>query len=325
MGKVYKVALLGFGTVGKGTYRSITVNAAEIKRRTGLDIEVSRILELKEEAINCGIAPKEIFTQDINDILNDPEIVAVAEIIGGKEPAATFMLQAMAAGKNVVTPNKALVAARYDEFKAAAEKYGVEFRYEAAVGGAIPVIETINRSLWANSFNQVQGIVNGTTNYILTKMDEENMSYEEALKQAQAKGFAEQDPTADVEGIDTANKLTILMAEAFGVYMPPTEFERVGITGVTKADLEAAAAKNCKIKLIANAERQADGTIKASVKPTEIPCDNPLAGVRNEFNAILLRCNMADDIFLEGRGAGQDPTGSAMASDLIAICVELAK
>ena len=324
MEKVMKVALLGFGTVGKGTYRSLTVNAEEITRRTGLRIEVKKILEKKPEAINSGVAPVELFTQDYNEILNDPEIVAVAEILGGREPAATFMLQALAAGKAVVTPNKALVAARYEDFRAASEKTGAAFRYEAAVGGAIPVIEVIRHSLWANHFNKIQGIVNGTTNYILTKMDEENMSYEEALRQAQAKGFAEQDPTADVEGIDTANKLCILMLEAWGVYIPPTEIPRVGISGVTKADLEAAAKDHCRIKLIAEAEMLPDGSVKCSVKPTPVPQENPLYGVRNEFNAILLRCNMADDIFLQGRGAGQDPTGSAMASDLIAVCVEKA-
>ena len=324
MNKHMKIAILGFGTVGRGTYRAITLPASEITRRTGLVIEPARILEINPASIKSGEAPEELFTQDLNDILNDPEITAVAECMGGLEPAHTFILRCMEAGKSVVTPNKAVVAANYPEFKETAARCGVEFRYEASVGGAIPVIEVINHSLWANEITKVEGIVNGTTNYILTKMDEDDMTYEEALKQAQDNGFAERNPAADVEGIDAANKLTILMAECFGVYTPPTDFERIGVTAVTKADIEAAASRGCKIKLIASAERRADGSIAASVKPTEIPLDNPLAMVRNEFNAILLHCSMADDIFLQGRGAGKDPTGSAVASDLIASCVSRA-
>ena len=320
MEKHIKIALLGFGTVGRGTYRVLTENADVITKRTGLYIDVARILEINPVAIKCGLAPEEIFTQNIEDILNDPEIVAVAEVMGGMEPAATFMLRCMEAGKSVVTPNKAVVAARYEEFHETARSHGVEFRYEASAGGAIPVIEVIRRSLWANKFTRIQGILNGTTNYILTKMDEEDMSYEDALKQAQANGFAERDPSADVEGIDTANKLTILMVEAFGVYIAPGDIDRTGITHVTKDDILAAASRGCKIRLIATAEQAEDGSIIASVKPEEIPLHNPLATVRNEFNAVLLSCNMADDIFLQGRGAGQDPTGSAVASDLLAIC-----
>ena len=314
-----KIALLGLGTVGKGTYRALTENAEEIERRTGKRIEVVKILERSRQVIESGVAPKELFTQDYDSILADPEIKIVAEILGGFEPATTFMLNAMKAGKHVVTPNKAVVAANYELLHRTAEENGVSIKYEASVGGAIPVIETIRRSLVANRFTKVEGIVNGTTNYILTKMEEENLSYEEALGQAQAFGFAEQDPTADVEGIDAANKLTILMLECFGVYIKPTEFERVGISKITRDDLRLATQHGCKLKLIACAERMPDGSINAFVKPTEIPMDNPLAAVRNEFNGIALYCNMADRIFLSGRGAGKDPTGSAMAADIISL------
>ena len=314
-----KIALLGFGTVGKGTYTVLTRNAAEIERKTGKRIEVARILEKNPAAIKCGLAPEELFTQDYDSILADPEIAIVAEMMGGIEPASTFILKALGAGKHVVTPNKAAVAANYDVFHKAAEENGVRIKYEASVGGAIPVIETINNSLVANKITKVQGIVNGTTNYILTKMEEENISYAAALKQAQANGFAEADPTADVEGIDAANKLTILMAECFGVYIKPDQFERVGISHLTRDDLRLATQNGCKLKLLASAELKEDGSIKAFVKPTEVPQDSPLASVRNEFNAIYISCNMADKIFLSGRGAGKDPTGSAVAADIVSL------
>ncbi len=314
-----KIALLGFGTVGKGTYRVLTQNAAVIEKKTGKKIEVARILERAQAAIDSGVAPKELFTQDYDSILADPDISIVVEMMGGLEPASSFMLRALEAGKNVVTPNKAAVAANYDKLHKAAEDHCVRIKYEASVGGAIPVIETINTSLVANRISKVQGIVNGTTNYILTKMEEENLSYEEALKQAQAKGFAEADPTADVEGIDAANKLTILIAECFGVYIKPGDIERVGITKLTRDDLRLATQNGCKLKLIASAERLEDGSIKAFVKPTEVPVHSPLASVSNEFNGILLSCNMADSIFLYGRGAGMDPTGSAVAADVVSL------
>ena len=314
-----KIALLGFGTVGKGTYRALTQNAEEIERKTGKRIEVKKILEKNPAVIESGLAPRELFTQDYDSIVNDPEIKIVAEIIGGFDPAIPFMLRALEAGKHVVTPNKAVIAANYDLFHKAAAENGVQIRYEASVGGAIPIIETIRKSLVANKITKVQGIVNGTTNYILTKMEEEGTSYDVALKQAQANGFAEQDPTADVEGIDTANKLTILIAECFGVYIKPTEFERTGITKITRDDLRLATQHGCKLKLLASAERKEDGSIEAFVRPTEVPMDSPLAAVRNEFNGILFSCNMADKIFLSGRGAGMDPTGSAMAADIISL------
>jgi len=316
---VTKIALLGFGTVGRGTYRVLTRNAAEIERKTGKRIEVARILEKNPAAINSGIAPAELFTQDYDQILSDPQITVVTEMMGGIEPASTFMLRALNAGKNVVTPNKAAVAANYDVLHEAAAKNGVSIKYEASVGGAIPIIETINKSLVANRITKVQGIVNGTTNYILTKMEEEGLSYEEALKQAQAKGFAEADPTADVEGIDAANKLSILIAECFGVYIKPDTLERTGITHLTRDDLRLATQNNCKLKLLASAELKEDGSIEAFVKPTEVKIDSPLAAVRNEFNGILVTCNMADKIFLSGRGAGMDPTGSAVAADIISL------
>jgi len=314
-----RIALLGFGTVGKGTYRNLTINAREIEERTGIRIEVARILEKNSAAIESGIAPKEIFTQNFDDILNDKDIKIVAEILGGFEPATSFMLAAMKAGKSVVTPNKAVVAKEYNLLHKTAEENGVFLRYEASVCGAVPVINAITKSLASNRFTSVSGIVNGTTNYILTKMEEEGLSYEDALKQAQALGFAEADPTADVEGIDAANKLCILMTKAFGVYIAPDKIERKGISGVTKEDIEKAKADGKKIKLIAKASQDEAGNVTASVAPTLVDISSPLAGIRNELNGLLVSCNMAGDIFFTGKGAGMDPTGSAMAGDIIEI------
>ena len=314
-----KVALLGFGTVGKGTYNALTTNAAEIERKTGKKVEVKKILEINPKVIESGYAPKELFTQDYDEILSDPEITIVAEIIGGMDLAKEFILKALRAGKNVVTPNKAVVAANYDLLHSVAAENGVQIKYEASVGGAIPVIETIRKSLVANQITKVEGIVNGTTNYILTKMEEENISYADALKQAQEFGFAEADPTADVEGIDSANKLSILIAECFGIYIKPTDLDRTGISKLTRDDLRLATQNGCKLKLLASAELQEDGSVKAFVRPTQVPMSNPLAGIKNEFNAIYLYCNMADKILLTGRGAGKDPTGSAMAADIVSL------
>ncbi|MCR5009334.1 MAG: homoserine dehydrogenase, partial [Clostridia bacterium] len=179
-----KVALLGFGTVGKGTYNALTTNAAEIERKTGKKVEVKKILEINPKVIESGYAPKELFTQDFDAILADPEIKIVAEIIGGMDLAKEFILRALRAGKHVVTPNKAVIAANFEELHKVAAENGVQLRYEASVGGAIPVIETIRKSLVANTITKVEGIVNGTTNYILTKMEEDNISYADALKQA---------------------------------------------------------------------------------------------------------------------------------------------
>lgn len=313
-----KVALLGFGIVGKGTYKALEYNKEIIKQKTGLDIEVVKILEKNPQAIECGIAPVELFTQDADEILEDPEIKIVAEILGGFEPATSFIMKALESGKSVVTPNKAVVAKNYKVLHETAAAHDAFIKYEASVGGTIPVIGALNKQLIANTFTKIEGIVNGTTNYILTKMEEEGLSYEAALAQAQALGFAEKDPTADVEGIDAQNKICILAAEAFGIYVDPEEIPRKGITEITIEDIKNAAKKNCKIKLIASAHNE-NGNFSIGVRPELVPNTHPLAQIRNEFNGIMVSCSMSDDIFLSGRGAGMDPTGSAVAGDIIEI------
>ena len=313
--KTLKVGILGLGTVGGGTYTILTENKAVIEKRTGCTIEVVRILDRFKKP---GV-PEYLYTEDPDDVIAGKDIDLVVETLGGIEPACSFMLQAMEHGKHVVTANKAAVAANYQKLVETAAKYNVQFLYEASVGGGIPVLTSMQNELQGNNFLEVMGIVNGTTNYILTKMTEEGADYADVLKDAQAKGFAEADPTADVEGIDVANKLSILIALAFDKYIAPTDIPTTGISKITKADIEAAAAEGCKLKLIAHAKLNEDGTVEASVAPEKIPFAHPLAGVSNEFNAVYITGDMVDELMFYGKGAGALPTGSAIVGDIIKV------
>ncbi|MEE0741772.1 MAG: homoserine dehydrogenase [Emergencia sp.] len=320
--KTVKIGILGLGTVGGGTYQILDMNRALIEKRTGRKIEVVKVLEKNMERVKSLGLSEDQATQNPDDILKNPEIDIVVESLGGIEPSTTFMLTAMEHGKGVVTPNKAAVAANYAKLLETAKANNVEFRFEASVGGGIPALTAILEALSGNEFTEVMGILNGTTNYILTKMTDLGLDYNDVLKDAQAKGFAEADPTADVEGIDVANKLSILMALAFDYYVPPTEIPTEGISKITMADIEAAKAKNCKIKLIAQAKKDGD-KIDYSVKPMEIENSHPLAGVSNEFNAIYVTGNAVDEVMFYGKGAGALPTGSAIVGDILAIAKTL--
>ena len=313
--KTLKVGILGLGTVGGGTYTILTENKAVIEKRTGCSIEVVRILDRFKKP---GV-PEYLYTEDPDEVIAGKDIDLVVETLGGIEPACSFMLQAMEHGKHVVTANKAAVAANYQKLVETAAKNHVQFLYEASVGGGIPVLTSMQNELQGNNFLEVMGIVNGTTNYILTKMTEEGADYADVLKDAQAKGFAEADPTADVEGIDVANKLSILIALAFDKYIAPTDIPTTGISKITKADIEAAAAEGCKLKLIAHAKLKEDGTVEASVAPEKIPFAHPLAGVSNEFNAVYITGDMVDELMFYGKGAGALPTGSAIVGDIIKV------
>lgn len=319
---VIGVALLGCGNVGSGTLRVLEDNGDLIARRVGARVEVKAILVRDLSRERDARIPRELLTDDFAAILKDPEVHIVAELMGGIDPAVSCMKQALAAGKHVVSANKAALALHGQELTRMAMDRGLMLRYEAAVCGAIPVMNALSTALAANRITRIQGILNGTTNYILTRMDEDRSPYAQVLKDAQDKGFAEADPTGDVEGHDAVNKLTLLIAAGFGEYIGPDQILREGITGITEEDLRNAGAKNEKIKLIATAERE-NGRIRAWVRPESLPAENPLARVRNEFNAVLISCDMAGDIFLQGRGAGPLPTGSAVAGDLteIAACI----
>ncbi len=316
--KKVNIGLLGLGNIGTGTYKVLEMNRKQIEKNTGCDIRITKILEKDVDRKRDITVSPEQFTQNPDEIFNDPDIDIVIELLGGIEPASSFMLSALNAGKHVVTANKAAVAANFDKLQAAAKANNVELKIEASVGGGIPILNALTTVLGANQFVEILGIVNGTTNYVLTKMTEEGQGYEEAIRDAQAKGFAEADPTADVEGIDVANKLSILMALAFDTYVPPADIPTIGITGVTKEAIEAAKKDNCRIKLICRAAMGENG-LEYNIGPMKLPNEHPLASVSNEFNAVFVTGNAVGELMFYGKGAGPLPTGSAVMGDVIEI------
>lgn len=322
--RTIKIALLGFGNVGTGTYMTLEMNKASIKTQTGLDFEIAKILVRDLAKERDVILPKELLIQDPEDLFSDPEIDIVVELLGGIQPATDYMIAAMNRGKHVVTANKAAVAANYELLRDAASNNKVMFRYEASVGGGIPILSPLISSLRANSFVEVQGILNGTTNYILTQMTDYGLEYDEVLKVAQEKGFAETDPTADVEGIDAANKLSILISLVYGVRVLPEHIPTEGITAIGKDDIKRAGKSGKKIKLVATARKE-NGNLTYSVRPTLVSSDHPLYNVNNEFNAIVVKGNAVDELMFYGKGAGPLPTGSAVMGDVIEIGTAIIK
>lgn len=317
--KIVNVAIMGLGTVGGGTYRILTENREHIKASRGLDIRVKKVLDKDTERLKKTLAPEQI-AADLDEILSDKEISIVVEVMGGVEPAKTFITKALSAGKSVVTANKELIAKHWSELERTAKEHGAGFYFEASCVGGVPVIRTLKESLQGDTVETIMGIINGTTNYILTKMSEEDMSYEDALKQAQALGFAEANPTADVDGYDAMYKLSILSSLAFHTCIPYTEVYREGITKVTKADIVAAKEMGYTIKLLAIGKRSGND-VEVRVHPTLVPDEHPLASVNGSFNAFFLKGSYVDDVMLYGRGAGSLPTGSAIVSDVV-YCAE---
>ena len=320
--KNVNLAFLGLGTVGGGAYQILQMNKDLIEERTGCTFRVTRVLEMNHDRLmELGLHP-DLAVTDPALIYNSDDVDIVIEALGGIDFPADVMIKSLENGKHVVTPNKAAVAANFDRLQEAAKKGNAEFRFEASVGGGIPALTAIQEALSGNDFTEVMGIVNGTTNYILTKMSEEGWTYDEALSDAQAKGFAEKDPTSDVEGIDAANKLSILMSLCFNHYVHPDDIPREGITKITMEDIREAIETDSTIKLIAGAEKTEDG-IKYEVAPRFIPNSHPLAGVKNEFNAIYVTGNAVDELMFYGKGAGALPTGSAVVGDIIAIAKKM--
>ena len=322
--KKINIGLLGLGNIGTGAYKTLEMNKESIKNTIGCPIEVTKILEKDIDRERDITVSKEQFVSTPEEIFNDETISIVVELIGGIEPATSFMLSAMENGKSVVTANKAAVAANYDKLIETAKKNNVEFRFEASVGGGIPIINALSTVLRSNQFEEILGIVNGTTNYMLTQMTDFNLEYADVLKVAQEKGFAEADPTADVEGIDVANKLTILMALAFGKHVKPEDIPTEGISKITKEDITKATENNCRIKLIASAKKNGND-IEYSVKPVALPIEHPLATVNNEFNAVFVKGNAVGEVMFYGKGAGPLPTGSAVMGDVIDIAKTITK
>ena len=324
MSNKIKVGMLGIGNVGRGTYQALEMNHDKIAETTGLDIEIVKILNRRPQ-IDRGIdIPKDKYTADVDEILCDPEIDIVVELIGGIEPATEYMARALSNGKSVITANKAAIAANGKKLAALAQENHVLLRFEAAVAGGIPILTSLTTALLSNRFTGVHGILNGTTNYILTQMSEYGKSYEEALKDAQIKGFAEADPTADVEGFDAANKLSILISLIFGVDASPEVIPTHGITSVGINDIEFASDYGFRIKLLASA-REKDGKVYGNVEPVLLPLSHPLASVSNEFNAVFVSGNAVDDLMFYGRGAGPLPTGSAVLGDIIGVARKIEK
>lgn len=318
------VGMLGIGNIGRGTYQALAMNHDKIAVTTGMDIEIVKILNRHPEK-DRGITVKEgTYTTNVDDILKNPSIDIVVELIGGIEPATTYMAQALRNGKSVVTANKAAIAKNGRYLSQLAQENHVQLRFEAAVAGGIPILTSITTALLSNEFTQVHGILNGTTNYILTQMTDKGADYAQALKSAQQKGFAEADPTADVEGIDAANKLSILMSLIFGVGVAPEDIPTQGITHVGRDDIAFATENGYRVKLLASA-RERDGKVEGNVEPAMIPVSHPLASVNNEFNAVFLTGNAVDDLMFYGRGAGPLPTGSAVMGDVIGVARRLEK
>lgn len=317
--KEIRIGLLGLGNIGAGTYKVLETNRSQIEEAAGCPISIVKILEKDIDRERGITVPREHFVSDPEEIFADLDIDIVIELLGGIEPAATMIERALCSGKHVVTANKAAVAANYHRLTNAAEEHGVTLKFEASVGGGIPVLTPLSSCLRSNRFTRVLGIVNGTTNYILDKMTMEGLPYDEVLKDAQARGFAEADPTADVEGIDAANKLSILMALMFDHYVHPKDIPTKGITHVTMEDIKAARRDSCLIKLIAYAEITEDGGIKYEVRPMRIIDTHPLSGVHREYNAVFVEGNVVGNLMFYGPGAGPLPTGSAVMGDVLEI------
>lgn len=312
------VGLIGCGTVGSGVFRILVENRELIARRLGCPLEISRVAVRDLADPRYVEVPPHMLTTDAREVVRDPGVDIVVEVIGGIEPARSFILEAIERGKHVVCANKELVSTHGREILEAAERRGVDFAFEASVGGAIPIIMPLKYSLAGNSIKEVLGIVNGTTNYILTRMSEDGLDFQQALRQAQERGYAEADPTNDVEGKDAAAKLAILASIAFNSRVTLGDVYTEGITGVTEADIRFASELGYAIKLLAIAKDEGDG-ISVRVHPTMIPFQHPLASVREENNAIFVSGDAAGELMFYGKGAGSLPAASAVVGDVVTI------
>ncbi|NFA41299.1 homoserine dehydrogenase [Clostridium botulinum] len=316
--KKVRIALLGLGNVGRGVCMILNSNKEEIMKRSGYEVEIAKILVRDVSKARGVEVSEELITTDFDEILNDDSIKIVLEIMGGIDPAKEYMIKCMNAGKHIVTANKMLISTHGDELFENADSNGVMFKYEASVAGGIPIINGIDESLTANKIKELYGIINGTTNYILTKMECDGFGFDEALKEAQEKGYAEADPTSDIDGYDAQYKLAILSSLAFGTKVDVDNVYREGITNIKPIDMEYAKEFKMVIKLLAIV-KEVNGKLELRVHPTMIPKKHPLANVYDSFNAVFVKGNAVGDLMFYGRGAGDLPTGSAVVSDVISI------
>ncbi len=310
-----KIALLGYGTIGSGVAEVLRINKDSITKRAGEEIEIKYVLDLRDFEQD-PIQPKIVHQYDI--IANDPEIAVVVEAMGGVEPAYTFVKQALLAGKSVATSNKALVAKHGAELLAIAKEKNINFLFEASVGGGIPIIRPLNSSLTADEVEEITGILNGTTNYMLSKMTFEGLEYDDVLKEAQARGYAEANPAADVEGQDACRKIAILTSLICGQQVDFEEIHTEGITKISATDIQYAKAMNRVIKLLAVSKKTQEG-YSVIVCPMLLAPGHPLYSVNDVFNAIFVHGNVLGDAMFYGSGAGKLPTASAVAADIVDI------
>lgn len=321
--KEIKIGLIGLGTVGSGVVKILQKHREDFKTKIGVDLVLAKAVDRdKSKARSLGLSD-EIVEDDVSFIIDDPSIDIVIELIGGINPAKDFVLRALKAGKNVVTANKALMAAHGKEIMEAAEAAGADIAFEASVGGGIPIIHPLKESLAANEISKVIGIVNGTTNFILSEMTERSIPFEEALAEAQRRGYAEADPTADVDGLDAAAKIAILASIAFNSRVTSDKVFTEGIRKITPKDITYARDIGCAIKLLAIAARTQDG-IDVRVHPTMIPMSHPLAAVNGVYNAIYVVGDSVGDVMFYGQGAGSLPAASAVVGDVIDMARRLA-
>lgn len=315
------IAVLGYGTIGSGVVEVLSLNGESIKKRAGDQINIKYVLDLREFPGN-PIMDK--LVHDFNTILNDPEVKIVCEVMGGVEPAHTFVKSALLAGKSVVTSNKELVAKYGAELLDIAKERNLNFLFEASVGGGIPIIRPLNQSLTADEIQEITGILNGTTNYILSKMGDEGLTFEAALADAQKLGYAERNPAADIEGHDACRKIAILSSLAFGMQVDYEDIYTEGITKITDVDIRYAKAMEAKIKLFASSIRENDH-VYAMVAPVMIKSNHPLFSVNDVFNGIFVRGNVIGDVMFYGSGAGKLPTASAVVADIVDAAKHLGK
>lgn len=314
------VAIMGHGVVGSGVAEILTTHKQKLFASIGEEIYVKHILDLRDFP-DSPLADR--FTKDFNDILNDIEVRVVVEVMGGLNPAYDFVKKCLKSGKSVVTSNKELVAAHGAELLQIAKDENVNFLFEASVGGGIPILRPISQCLVANIVDEIAGILNGTTNFILTKMIEDGMEFDDALRLAQELGFAERNPAADIEGHDACRKICILASLAFGKHVYPESVHTEGITEITLEDVKYAEAYNCVIKLIGKVKRLDNGKIDIIVAPMFVPDKSQLANIDYEFNGIMVRGDCTGDVVFYGKGAGKLPTASAVVADVVDCCKHL--
>ncbi len=308
------IAVLGYGTIGSGVVEVLKINGESISKRAGEKINIKYVLDIREFP---GDPIMDVLVHDIDTILNDSEVKIVVEVMGGTEPAYSFVKRALLKGKSVVTSNKELVAKHGAELIDIAKEKDLNFMFEASVGGGIPIIRPLNQSLTADEIVEITGILNGTTNYILTKMSEEGIGFDEALKDAQNLGYAERNPSADVEGHDACRKIAILSSLAYGMQVDFEDIYTEGITAITDIDIKYAKALNARIKLFASSIRDKDESVYAMVAPMMIRANHPLYSVNDVFNGIYVRGNIIGDVMFYGSGAGKLPTASAVVADVV--------